>query len=131
MSHLCIGCHSDRSTKLFDGHKRYCDGQWPLTSRYFKRWIKILNSLDSSRPYRRLLEILNIGDCSESFLPENDFKTCSAINFPPKYPDFGGLLHAPLHMNSICKNCFGHLIGTSSKCQQVFMTKLKQISQKG
>ena len=28
---------------------------------------------------------------SELFLPENDFKTCSAINFPKKHPDIGDL----------------------------------------
>ena len=33
-----IGGHGDRSTKLFGGHKRCCDSQWPLTGCYFKCW---------------------------------------------------------------------------------------------
>ena len=31
------------------------------------------------------------GNFRELFLPENDFQTCSAVNFPEKNPDFGGL----------------------------------------
>ena len=31
------------------------------------------------------------GGFRELFLPENDFKTCFAVNFPKKHPDFGGL----------------------------------------
>ena len=27
----------------------------------------------------------------ELFLSKNDFKTCSAVSFPKKHPDFGGL----------------------------------------
>ena len=53
--------------------------------------IKALNSLDSSRPYRRLLENLKTGGFRKSFLPENDFGTCSAVSFSEKYPDLGGL----------------------------------------
>ena len=34
--HLEIIGHSEGSTKLFDGHKRYGDGWQPLTGRYFK-----------------------------------------------------------------------------------------------
>ena len=63
----------------------------------------------------------------ELFLPENDFKTCSTVNFPKKsrfwrprnQPKTSSLdLHlflsyALLHINSIkYQNCFGHLIGT-------------------
>ena len=29
--HLGIGGHGDCSTKLFDGHIRYCNGRWPMT----------------------------------------------------------------------------------------------------
>ena len=38
--HLGIGGHRDRLTKLFGGHKPCYDGQWPLTSCYFKRCIR-------------------------------------------------------------------------------------------
>ena len=53
--------------------------------------IKALNSLDSSRPNGRLSQNLKTGSFRELFLPENDFKTCSAVNFPKKHPDFEGL----------------------------------------
>ena len=36
--------------------------------------IKVLNSIDSSRTYRRLLEIPKPGSSRELFLPENGFK---------------------------------------------------------
>ena len=36
--------------------------------------IKNLNSLDSSRPYKKLLENPKIGHFSDFFLPGNDFK---------------------------------------------------------
>ena len=50
------------------------------------------NSLDSSRSYERLLENQKTGGSRELFLPENDFQTSSAVNFPKKkHPDFGGL----------------------------------------
>ena len=42
--------------------------------------IKIHNSLDSSRPYGRLSESSKTWGFIELFLPENDFKTCSAAN---------------------------------------------------
>ena len=53
--------------------------------------LKALNSLHSSRPYGRLLEHPKTRVCRELFLHENDFKTCSAVNFPKKHSDFGGL----------------------------------------
>ena len=53
--------------------------------------IKALNSLDSSRPNGRLSQNPKPGGFRDLFLPENDFKTCSAVNFPKKHPDFGGL----------------------------------------
>ena len=31
------------------------------------------------------------GGFRELLLPKNDFKTCSAVNFPKKHADFGGL----------------------------------------
>ena len=43
---------------------------------------KIHNSLDSSRPHRRLVENQKRGSSRELFLPENDFQTSSTINFP-------------------------------------------------
>ena len=53
--------------------------------------IKGLYSLNSSRPNGRLLQNPKpVGYC-ELFLAENDFKTCSTVNFPKKHPDFGGL----------------------------------------
>ena len=39
LSHLVIGGHGERSIKLFGCQKRCCDGHWPLTGRYFKRYI--------------------------------------------------------------------------------------------
>ena len=53
--------------------------------------IKALYSLDSSRTNRRLPHTLKTGGFRELFLPGNDFKTCSTVNFPKKHPDFGGL----------------------------------------
>ena len=53
--------------------------------------IKAINSLDSSRPNGRLLQTPKTGGFWESFLPQNDFKTCSAVNFLKKHPNFGGL----------------------------------------
>ena len=41
------------------------------------RLIKILNSLDFSRPNVRLLENQKTGDYRELFLPENDLRNCS------------------------------------------------------
>ena len=37
--------HGDRSTRLFDGHRGFFNGQWPLTSCYFKRWYLFLSTL--------------------------------------------------------------------------------------
>ena len=62
-----------------------------LNSYYSKtHLIKALNSLDSSRPNGGILSqnSKNKG-FRELFLPENDLKTCSAENFPPKHADFG------------------------------------------
>ena len=53
--------------------------------------IKALYSLDSSRSYERLLENTKTGASRDLFLPESDFKTSSAVHFPKKHPDFGGL----------------------------------------
>ena len=44
--------------------------------------IKALNSLDSSRPNGRLSQSPKAGAFRELFVPKNDFKTCSAVNFP-------------------------------------------------
>ena len=56
------------------------------------RLIKALNSLDSYRPYGKLLEHQEEeGDSGELFLPENDFQTSSAKFFLKKHPFFGGL----------------------------------------
>ena len=45
----------------------------------------------SSRPYGGLLENPKTWDSRELFLPENDFKTCSAVIFPKKHPGYRGL----------------------------------------
>ena len=44
--------------------------------------MKALISFDSCKPYGRLLETLKAGGSRELFLPDNDFKTFSAVNFP-------------------------------------------------
>ena len=43
--------------------------------------IKALNSIDSSRPYKRLLQIQKTGGSMELILPGNDFQTSSTVNF--------------------------------------------------
>ena len=43
--------------------------------------MKIHNSLISSRAYGSLLENPKTWDSRELFLPENDFKTCSTVNY--------------------------------------------------
>ena len=55
--------------------------------------IKALYSIDSSISYGRLLENPKTGASRDLFLPEIDFKTSSAVNFPKKKKrqDFGGL----------------------------------------
>ena len=52
--------------------------------------IKALYSLNSSRPNGRLLQNPKTGGFRE-FLLENDFKSCSTVNFPKKHPNFGAL----------------------------------------
>ena len=74
----------------------------------------VLNCLDSSRRYGRLLENPKTGGFRELCLPENDFKTCSTVRFSKKYMDFWSLgtnqgeefrlelfSHVFLHMNSV------------------------------
>ena len=51
--------------------------------------IKALNSLDSQRPNGRLSQNLKTGGFRELHLLENDFKTCSAVNFQKIHPYFG------------------------------------------
>ena len=46
---------------------------------------------DFSRSYGRLLDNPKTGASRDLFLPENDFKTNSAVNFPKKHPDVRGL----------------------------------------
>ena len=43
--------------------------------------VKALNSIDSSRPNRRLLQNPKTGGFRELFLPKSDCKTCFAVNF--------------------------------------------------
>ena len=47
--------------------------------------IKALNSLHCSIPNGRLSENPEKGGFRELYLPKNDFKTCSTVNFPKKY----------------------------------------------
>ena len=58
---------------------------------YKTHLIKVLSSLDFSRTSGRLSQNLKTGGFRRLFLPENDFKTCSAKIFFKKHPDFGGL----------------------------------------
>ena len=44
--------------------------------------VKTLNSFSSSRPDGRPSQNPKTGGFMELFLPENDFKTCSTVNFP-------------------------------------------------
>ena len=44
--------------------------------------IKALNSLHCSIPNGRLSENPEKGGFRELYLPKNDFKTCSTVNFP-------------------------------------------------
>ena len=53
--------------------------------------IKSLNSLDSCRPYGRLLENQKRGVFGEVFLPESDFQNSSTGNFPKIHLTFGDL----------------------------------------
>ena len=53
--------------------------------------IKAHNSLDFSRLNGRISENAKSGGFREPFLPEVDLKTSSAVNFPKRHPDFGGL----------------------------------------
>ena len=48
--------------------------------------INIVNFLDSSKLYRRLLAIPKTGCCRKFFLPEKDFKGYSAKLFMPTDP---------------------------------------------
>ena len=51
-----------------------------------------LSSLYSSRPYGGLWENPETGHIIiELFLPKNEFRTCSTVNFPKTHPNFGGL----------------------------------------
>ena len=49
---------------------------------------RLLNSLDSSRSHGKLLENPKPGVPAELFLPENDFKTSSTVNFSKKMSRF-------------------------------------------
>ena len=66
-------------------HFAFWNASYPKT-----HLIQSLNSLDSFRQNERLLENQRAGGSKELFLPKIDFKTCSAVNFPKKHPDFGG-----------------------------------------
>ena len=43
--YLGSGGHDDRSARLFDSHRSFYDGQWPLTSHYFKGWYHFPSTL--------------------------------------------------------------------------------------
>ena len=59
--------------------------------------IKSLNSLDTSRSYKKLLENQKTGGSRDLFLPENYFQASSTKNFSKNYPDFAGLETNPRH----------------------------------
>ena len=65
-----------RKKKLLVEFFAFLNAYYPKT-----QLIKALNSRDSQRPYERLLKISKTRDLRELFLSENDFKTCSAVNF--------------------------------------------------
>ena len=99
--------------------------------------IQSLNSLDSSRPYGRLLENQKTRGSKKLFLPKNDFQSSFTKNFPKKHSDIGGLKTnrrheiQTLHLNSISyKNCSRHLVGTSSKCHKFWGQNLEKNSSK-
>ena len=52
--------------------------------------IKVLNSIDSSRSYGRLSQNSKTGGFRELFLPENDFETCSTVDFQKNIQIFEG-----------------------------------------
>ena len=73
------------------------------------------------------------GASTELFLPENDLKTSSTVNFPKNVKiletwkqtkdmnlrlDFFFTCSYTYELNKIYKNWFGHLIGTYSKCHK-------------
>ena len=67
--------------------------------------IKIHNSLDSSRPYGRLLKKIKKLGFMES---ENDFQTSSTVNFPKELPEFGDLETNQIH--EIQTSIFFHIL---------------------
>ena len=81
--------------------------------------IKALNSLDSSRPNGRLSQNPETRGSRELFLPENDFKTCSAVNFPKNIQ----ILEAPGQRHE--KTNWRHEIQTLSS-NYVLRAKLKK-----
>ena len=54
------------------------------------RIIQSLNSLESSRPYGRLLENQKTWGSKELFLPEYGFQNSSTNIFPKRHSNFGG-----------------------------------------
>ena len=99
--------------------------------------IKALYSLDSSsRPNGQLSQNPKTGGFKELFLSENDFKTCSTVNFPEKHPDFGGLeanqrheiqtwifFHMAFYIWT--RQCFQPQIGTSLNCNRIWGQNFK------
>ena len=102
---------------------------------------KIHNSLDSSRPYGRLLENQKTGGSRELFLPENYFQASSTKVFPKKHLDFGGLdMKFRLYFFFTCpftyelniiKKLFWALNGNIFKVSEVLRVKFIKISRKG
>ena len=78
-------------------------------------------------------KIQKTGGFRELFLPENDFKNCSTVNFPKNIQILEGwkltkdkvqiwifFYHMPVYIWTQYKICFGQLIGTSSKCNKLW-----------
>lgn len=74
----------------------------------------IIKPCHSSRLNVKLLENPKIGGFRDFFLSENGFKTCRAVCFPRNMFSCS-LLHTNLIKD---KNCFGHLLGTSSNASE-------------
>ena len=71
-----------KSIMVAEKYKRnYCWHFWISINRKPIYIIKALNFINSFWPYGRLLENPKTLGLGELFLPKNDLKTCSAVNF--------------------------------------------------
>ena len=103
--------------------------------------IKSLNSLDSFRTYGRLLKIKKKQRPLVNYICLKMISKIVLQKFfqKNKHPNSGGLetnwsheiqnwfLHMPSYIWTQYKNCFGHLIGTSSKCHKFWGQNIKSV----